>query len=70
MNVFFRRFSHKTSEIVGSPWSFIAALGIIVIWALTAAVQAFSACLYATLYFYLRREKEGVDIEQIASVFD
>ena len=43
---------------------------IIVLWAVTAAAQAFSACVYATLYFFLRREKEGVDIEQIASVFD
>jgi low affinity Fe/Cu permease len=42
MNVFFRRFSHKTSEIVGSPWSFIAALGIIVVWALTGPIFHFS----------------------------
>jgi len=42
----------------------------IVLWAVTAAAQAFSACVYATLYFFLRREKEGVDIEQIAAVFD
>ena len=42
----------------------------IVLWAVTAAAQAFSACVYATLYYFLRREKEGVDIEQIASVFD
>jgi hypothetical protein len=42
----------------------------IVVWAVTAAAQAFSACVYATLYYFLRREKEGVDIEQIASVFD
>ena len=42
MNVFFRKFSHKTSEIVGSPWSFIAALAIIVIWALTGPIFHFS----------------------------
>jgi hypothetical protein len=42
----------------------------IVVWLVTAATQAFSACVNATLYFFLRREKEGVDIEQIASVFD
>jgi hypothetical protein len=42
----------------------------IVVWAVTAASQAFSASVSATLYYFLRREKEGVDIEQIASVFD
>jgi hypothetical protein len=42
----------------------------IIIWAVTAATQAYSSCVYASLYYFLRREKEGVDIEQIASVFD
>ena len=42
MNEFFRRFSHKTSEIVGSPWSFIVALAIIVVWALTGPIFHFS----------------------------
>ena len=42
----------------------------IVVWAVTAAAQAFSACVVATLYYNLRREKEGVGIEQIAQVFD
>jgi hypothetical protein len=39
-------------------------------WVVTAVAQAFYACVVATLYYFLRREKEGVDIEQIASVFD
>ena len=42
----------------------------IVVWAFVALSQAFSACVITTLYYYLRREKEGVDIHQIASVFD
>ena len=42
----------------------------IVSWAIHGVEQAFSVCVFATLYYYLRREKEGVDIEQIASVFD
>ncbi len=42
----------------------------IVIWAVTAVAQAFTACVIATLYYFLRREKEGVDINQIAAVFD
>ncbi len=39
-------------------------------WIVHAIDQAFSVCVFATLYYYLRREKEGVDIEQIGSVFD
>ncbi|HEY2873947.1 MAG TPA: hypothetical protein VGJ56_18625 [Reyranella sp.] len=40
------------------------------LWAFSALFEAFTACLLATLYYYLRREKEGVDIDQIAAVFD
>jgi hypothetical protein len=39
-------------------------------WVIHAVEQAFSVCVFATLYYFLRREKEGVDIEQIAAVFD
>ena len=42
----------------------------IVSWLVSSVEQAFSVCVFATLYYYLRREKEGVDIEQIAAVFD
>jgi hypothetical protein len=42
----------------------------IAVWIVTSMTQAFSACVTATLYYFLRREKEGVDINQIASVFD
>src|SRR5262245_31490579 len=47
-----------------------STLFVIVIWAATAVSQAFTACVYATLYYFLRREKEGVEIDQIAAVFD
>jgi len=33
LNELFRKFSHATSEVVGSSWSFIAAVLIIVLWA-------------------------------------
>jgi low affinity Fe/Cu permease len=33
MNELFRKFAHKTSEIVGSPWAFIAAVLLIIGWA-------------------------------------
>jgi hypothetical protein len=39
-------------------------------WVLGALMLAFYACLLATLYYYLRRDKEGVEIDQIAAVFD
>jgi low affinity Fe/Cu permease len=42
VNDLFRKFAHKTSEIVGSPWAFIAAAGIIVAWALTGPIFGFS----------------------------
>jgi hypothetical protein len=50
------------------------ALGLqtfqIVSWLVHGVEQAFSVCVFATLYSYLRRDKEGVDIEQVAAVFD
>lgn len=42
----------------------------LVSWLVHAVEQAFSVCVFATLYYYLRRDKEGVDIEQVAAVFD
>src|SRR5258708_6163912 len=45
-------------------------LMVAVSWAAGAIFQAFNACVVATLYYFLRRDKEGVDIHQIAAVFD
>jgi low affinity Fe/Cu permease len=42
MNGIFRKFANKTSEIVGSPWAFIAAVAIIVTWAVSGPVFGFS----------------------------
>ncbi len=42
MNEFFRKFAHKTSVIVGSPWSFIVAAVIILLWAITGPLFHFS----------------------------
>jgi low affinity Fe/Cu permease len=42
MNELFRKFAHKTSEVVGSPWAFILAVTIIVIWAVTGPIFHFS----------------------------
>jgi low affinity Fe/Cu permease len=42
MKDFFRKFSHQTSEIVGSPGAFITALALLLIWALSGPVFHFS----------------------------
>ena len=42
MNEFFRKFSSVTSEVVGSSWSFIAAVLIIVLWAGTGPAFGYS----------------------------
>ena len=34
-NDFFRRVASKTSHGVGSPWAFVTALGVVVVWAAT-----------------------------------
>jgi low affinity Fe/Cu permease len=42
VNDFFRKFANKTSEIVGSPWAFIAAVVIIIAWAASGPIFGFS----------------------------
>ena len=42
MNDFFRKFANTTSQIVGSPWAFITAVAIIVIWAISGPIFGFS----------------------------
>ena len=42
MNEAFHKFSHKTSELAGSPWAFIAAVTIIVGWAASGPLFGFS----------------------------
>ena len=42
MKEFFRRFSAQTSELVGSYWAFVLAVGIIVVWAGTGPFFNFS----------------------------
>lgn len=58
------------ASIAGAVAGAHSFLFTVVIWALSAVSQAFSACVSATLYYFLRREKEGVEIDQIATVFD
>ena len=39
---FFRKFSHKTSYLVGTPGAFIIALTVVIIWATTGPLFNFS----------------------------
>ena len=42
MNNAFRKFAYRVSKIVGSPWSFVIALLLIVVWAVTGPMFHFS----------------------------
>ena len=42
MHEFFRKFAHKISELVGTPWAFILAVVVIVVWAVTGPIFGFS----------------------------
>lgn len=56
--------------IAGVTGGLDSTLFLVAVWVFVALSQAFTACVVATLYYYLRREKEGVEIHQIAAVFD
>lgn len=42
MNEIFRKFAHTTSERMGSPWAFVTAVFIIMVWAVTGPIFHFS----------------------------
>ena len=42
MREHFRRFAHRTSVVVGSPWAFLAAVSVIVLWGLSGPIFHFS----------------------------
>ncbi len=42
MNEFFRKFAHQTSNLVGSPWTFLIAVLVIIAWAISGPVFHFS----------------------------
>ena len=42
MNEIFRKFAHVTSNVVGSAWWFLAAVGAVAVWAATGPVFHFS----------------------------
>jgi len=42
MNDLFRRFAQRTSQIVGSPWAFITALFLLILWGISGSLFKFS----------------------------
>jgi low affinity Fe/Cu permease len=42
MNTLFRQFAQHTSEAVGSPWAFVTAVLIVVVWAVSGPLFGFS----------------------------
>ena len=42
MNSFFRSISQKVSQAMGSPWSFLAALAVVIAWAVTGPMFNYS----------------------------
>ncbi len=42
MRNLFRRIAHRTSEFVGSPWAFMVACLVIVVWATTGPIFGYS----------------------------
>ena len=42
MNELFRKFAQRTSHIVGTPWAFILAVLIIIVWAASGPIFAYS----------------------------
>jgi low affinity Fe/Cu permease len=75
MNDAFRKFAAKTSEIVGSPWAFIIAVGLIIIWAVSGPLFGFSdtwqliantiTTLVTTLMVFLIQNTQNRDAQAI-----
>jgi low affinity Fe/Cu permease len=42
MREWFRRFAHRTADVVGSPWAFLLAIVLVVAWALTGPMFHYS----------------------------
>jgi hypothetical protein len=56
--------------LVGAAGAGSLAFVFVVMWVVGAVLQAYMSALSGVLYYFLRRDKEGADIESIASVFD
>ncbi len=56
--------------LVGAAGAGSLSFVFVVMWVVGAVLQAYMSSLSGVLYYFLRRDKEGADIESIASVFD
>src|SRR6478672_2749075 len=75
MNELFRKFAHKTSEIVGSPWAFIIAVTLILLWLISGPIFGFTdtwqliantvTTLITTLMVFLIQNTQNRDAKAI-----
>ena len=42
MELYFRKFAQMTSKYMGTPWAFMSAAGIVILWALSGPLFGFS----------------------------
>jgi low affinity Fe/Cu permease len=42
MRDWFRRFAHRTADVVGSPWAFLLAIVVVLAWAVTGPMFQYS----------------------------
>ena len=42
MHDFFRKFAQRTADLIGSPWMFIAAIAVTLLWAMTGPLYHYS----------------------------
>lgn len=42
MNEFFRHFARRAATLMGAPWAFLAAVGVIAVWAVTGPLFDYS----------------------------
>jgi hypothetical protein len=62
--------SFAIGKALQDPTGQVSTVGSIIQYAVLSVLTAFNAVLVAVGYYYLRSEKEGTDVNAIASIFD
>lgn len=62
--------SYAIGTALQDPTGQVSTVGSIIQYAVLAVLTAFNSVLVAVGYYYLRAEKEGTDVNAIASIFD
>ena len=80
MNEYFRRFAARTAEATASPWAFIIAVSIVVIWGITGPLFDFSdtwqltinttASIVPSLMVFLLQNTQSRDTKEIQLKLD